>query len=154
MKNKNDVKLCGVAWPSWILLFFPNLWLFDILVPFAVNSAVLLLALLILKVPAKKQWYKKYIFNLYAFGFASYAIGVAYMLMFHLGFRLFRHGTELFLTVPAVIISAVMIFFFDYFITFKKEDKKIRLKLSLVFSFATAPYVFMMPADWLMLVSI
>ena len=152
--NKNNIKLFGITWPSWMLLFFPDLWLYDILCPFIINSAVILFRLWIFKVPNKKQWYKKHIVKLYAFGLVAYIIGIAYMLLLHWGFRLFRYGTEPLLTVPAVIISAAMIFVFDYFVTLKKEDKKLRFKLSLIFAVATAPYAFVIPADWMMYVSI
>ena len=37
-------------------------------------------------------------------------------------------GDELFLTIPAIIISAAMIFVFNYFFTFRSSEKAFRLK--------------------------
>ena len=152
--NKKEITLCTVTWPSWILLFFPNLWLFDVIAPFIVNNAVLLLALCAFRVADKKQWYKKNIIKVYAFSLASYALGIAYMLLLYLGLGLFKHGTDLFLTASGLLVSAAMIFVFDYFITFKKADKKLKLKLSLALAVFTAPYAFIVPADMLMFMAL
>ena len=71
------------------------------------------------------------------------------MLLMMIGFQLGRMGDELYITLPALIISAVLIFIFNYFITFKKHDKKLKLKLALTFAIVTAPYTFLVPSSWL-----
>ena len=43
----------------------------------------------------------------------------------------------------------LMIFIFNYFITFKKLDKKERLRLSLIFAIITAPYTYLIPTSWI-----
>jgi len=58
-------------------------------------------------------------------------------------------GDELYLTLPALFISAVLIFVLNYFVTFKKTDKALRLNLSLIFAIVTAPYTFLVPSSWL-----
>ena len=76
-------------------------------------------------------------------------IGSAYMLLAMTVFEVGRMGDELYLTIPALIISAVLIFIFNYFITFKKTDKALRVKLSVIFAVVTAPYTFLVPSSWL-----
>ena len=58
-------------------------------------------------------------------------------------------GDELYLTLPAILLSAAMIFILNYYITFKKVDRKTRLTLSIIFSVVTAPYTFLIPTSWL-----
>ena len=56
---------------------------------------------------------------------------------------------EWYVTVPGVVISAVLIFALNYFITFKNLEKKKRVILSLLFAVITAPYTFLVPSRWL-----
>ena len=58
-------------------------------------------------------------------------------------------GDEPYLTVPALLISAALIFVLNYFVTFRKIDRKTRLTLSLIFAIVTAPYTFLVPSSWL-----
>ena len=58
-------------------------------------------------------------------------------------------GDDLYLTLPALVISAALIFVFNYFITLRKYDIKMRLKLALTFAVITAPYTFLIPSSWL-----
>ncbi len=147
--SKRDVKLYNVLFPFWMLLLFPQMWLIVLPGNFLIDSVVLLISLLILKIGDKKQWYKQYIFKIYAFGMLSDIIGSAYMLFLMIVFEVGRMGDELYLTIPALIISAVLIFVFNYFITFRKLDKKLRFTLSLIFAIVTAPYTFLVPSSWL-----
>lgn len=147
--DKRSFRLYNVLFPFWMLMLLPQLWLIVIPGNFIIDSAVLLISLAILKITDKKQWYKKHILKIYAFGMLSDVIGSAYMLLLMIGFEVGSMGDELYLTLPALFISAALIFVFNYFITFKKTDKKLRLKLSLIFAIATAPYTFLVPSSWL-----
>lgn len=101
----------------------------------------------ILKIADKKQWYKQYIFKIFVFGMLSDMIGSAYMLLLMTVFEIGRMGDELYLTIPALLISATLIFVFNYFVAFKKIDRVLRLKLSIVFAVVTAPYTFLVPSS-------
>lgn len=147
--KKRYVKLYNVLFPFWMLLLFPQVWLIVLPGNFIIDSLVLFICMLILKIEGKKQWYKKYILKIYAFGMISDIIGSAYMLFMMVVFEVGNMGDELYLTLPALIITAVLIFVFDYYITFRKIDKKLRFKLSLIFAVATAPYTFLVPSNWL-----
>ena len=60
-----------------------------------------------------------------------------------------RMGDEWYLTVPALILSAVMIFVLNYYVTFRKVEKVLRLKMAILFAVVTAPYTFLIPSSWL-----
>lgn len=147
--KKKDIILYNVLFPFWMLLLFPQVWLIVLPGNFIIDSLVFFISMLLLKIADKKQWYKKYILKIYAFGMLSDIIGSAYMLLMTLVFDVGRMGDELYLTIPALVIAVALIFVFNYFITFRKVDKKTRLKLSLVFAVVTAPYTFLVPSSWL-----
>lgn len=147
--NRKETRLYNVLFPFWMILLFPQVWLIVLPGNFIIDSLVLIISMLILKIEDKKQWYKKYIVKIFVFGLLADIIGSAYMLLMMLGFEIGMMGDEPYITVPALIISAVMIFVFNYCITFRKVDKKLRLKLSLTFAIVTAPYTFLVPSSWL-----
>ena len=147
--KKNDIKLYNVLFPFWMLLLFPVTWLIVIPGNFLIDSLVLIISMRILKIADKKLWYKRYILKIFAFGMLSDIIGSAYMLLMITVFEVGRMGDEPYLTIPGLIISAVMIFVFNYFVTFKTIDKPLRLKLALIFALVTAPYTFLVPSSWL-----
>ena len=146
---KKDVKLYNVLFPFWMLLLFPQMWLFVLPGNFIIDSLVLIISMAVLKIADKKQWYKKHILKIYLFGLLADVVGSAYMLLMVVGFELGTMGDELYMTIPALIISALLIFVFNYFITFRKSDKGLRLKFALTFAIVTAPYTFLIPSSWL-----
>ena len=152
MKNKNSVKLYNVLFPFWMLLLFPQMWLVILPGNFIIDSVVLIIGMAALKISDKKQWYKKHILKIFLFGMLSDIIAAGYMfLMVTTAFEDVVMGDELYLTLPAVIMAAALIFVFNYFFTFKKDDKILRLKFSLIFAVVTAPYTFLIPTSWLYL---
>ena len=150
MNNKNnDVKLYNILFPFWMILLFPRIWLIVLPGNFIIDSIVLIISMILLKIADKKQWYKRHIIKIYLFGMISDIIGAGYMLLLVKVFDVGRMGDELYLTAPALVISSVLIFILNYFITFKKSDKLLRLKLSIIFALVTAPYTFLIPSIWL-----
>ncbi len=151
MKMKNTAKsvtLYNVLFPFGMLMLFPQVWLIVLPGNFLIDSLVLLLAMIALKIVNKKQFYKRYILPIYGFGLLSDAIGSAYMLLMVV-LELGRMGDEWYITIPALLISAALIFVFNYFITFRKVDPKLRRVLSLIFAIVTAPYTFLIPSSWM-----
>lgn len=146
--NKN-IKLYNVLFPFWMLLLFPQMWLIVLPGNFIIDSLVLIISMVALKVFDKKQFYKRHILSIYGFGMLSDIIGAAYMFLLLWGFEVGSMGDEPYLTIPALVISAVLIFVLNYFITFRKDDKKTRFALSLIFAIVTAPYTFLVPSSWL-----
>lgn len=146
---KKEIKLYNVLFPFWILLLFPQLWLIVLPGNFIIDSVVLIASMVCLKIENKRNLYKQNILKIFGFGILSDIIGSAYMLIMMIPLQIGRMGDELYLTVPALIISAVCIFAFNYFVTFKKWDKHIRVKLAIIFAVVTAPYTFLVPSAWL-----
>ncbi len=146
---KKEVKLYNVLFPFWMLLLFPQLWLIVIPGNFIIDSIVLLVSMLLFKISDKKDFYKKNILKIFSFGMVSDIIGSAYMLIMMIGLQIGRMGDELYLTLPALIISAICIFILNYFITFRNLSKGMRFKLALIFAIITAPYTFLVPSSWL-----
>ena len=150
MKNKRtEITFYNVLFPFWMLLMFPVAWLIVLPGNFLIDSLVLLVSLRVLGAENKKLWYKNYIGKIFAFGMLSDLIGAGYMLLLTFFFEVGRMGDEPYLTVPALLISAALIFVLNYFVTFCKIDRKTRLTLSLIFAIVTAPYTFLVPSSWL-----
>ena len=146
---KKDVKLYNVLFPFWMLLLFPQLWLIVLPGNFIIDSLVLAVGMFCLKIQNRKRFYKQSILKIFGFGILSDIIGSAYMLVLMIVFEMGRMGDELYLTIPALLISAVCIFVLNYFVTFKKCDRYVRPRLALLFAIVTAPYTFLVPSSWL-----
>ena len=148
MENKN-IKLYNVLFPFWMLLLFPQMWAIVLPGNFIIDSIVLIISMFVLKMTEKKQFYKRHIFQIWGFGMLSDIIGAAYMFLLMWAFEVGSMGDELYLTIPALIISVALIFVLNYFVTFRKADRALRLKLALIFAIVTAPYTFLIPSSWL-----
>ena len=148
MKTK-QVRLYNVLFPFWMLMLFPITWLVVLPGNFLVDSLVLLISLRVLKIADRKLWYKRHILKIFTFGMLSDLVGAAYMLLMLSKFDIGYMGDEPYLTMPAILIAAVLIFLSNYYITFRKVEKPLRLKLALTFAIVTAPYTFLVPSSWL-----
>ena len=145
---KKEIKLYNVLFPIWLLMLFPVCWLFIIPGNFIIDSLVLIISMYALKINDKKQFYKKNILKIFIFGFLSDIIGSLFLLLMFV-LEIGQMGDEPYLTIPGLLISAGLIFVFNYFITFKKIDKKLRFKLSFIYTIITAPYTFLIPMSWI-----
>lgn len=145
---KKDVTLYNVIFPFWMLLLIPQVWLIVLPGNFLIDSLVLIISMFALKMDNKKQFYIKNIFKIFGFGLLADIIGSAFMLAM-VSLELSSMGDEWYLTVPAIIISAVAIFALNYYVSFRKCEKQIKLKLSLIFAIVTAPYTFLIPTSWM-----
>ena len=146
---KQEKRLYNVLFPFWMILLFPEVWLIVLPGNFIIDSIVLIISMFALHMADKKQFYKKNILKIFGIGMLSDIIGSAYMLLLVLGFQIGRMGDELYLTLPALVISGVLIYILNYFISFKKCDRKERIRLSLIFALVTAPYTFLIPSSWM-----
>ena len=112
-KSKKDIKLYNVLFPFWMLLLFPQMWLIILPGNFIIDSFVLVFSMVALKLSDKKQFYKRHILKIYGFGMLSDIIGAAYMFLLIL-VEVGSMGDEPYLTIPALIISAILIFVFTF----------------------------------------
>lgn len=115
MNKHSEIRLYNVLFPFWMLLLFPHLWLIVLPGNFFIDSLVLLVSLIVLRVEGKKEWYKKHIIPVYAFGMLADMIGSVYMLFLMIVFEVGRMGDEWYLTIPALVLSAGLIFVFNFF---------------------------------------
>ena len=148
-EKKKGMRLYNVLFPFWMLILFPQMWLIILPGNFIIDSLVLLISMKALKVGEKKQWYKKCIFKIFAIGILSDMIGSAYMFLMTAVFEVGVMGDELYLTIPALVLSGALIFVLNHRFTFKTMEGPLRYRLSLVFAIATAPYTFLIPTSWL-----
>ena len=116
MEKTSGIKLYNVLFPVWMLLLFPQVWLIVLPGNFIIDSLVFLISMRVLKITLKKQWYKKHILQIFAFGMLSDLIGAASLLGVMMAFEIGVRGDELYLTVPAMLLSAGMIFVLNYFV--------------------------------------
>lgn len=147
---KKQIKLYNVMFPLWMILFLvPGVWLLVVPGNFIIDSIVLLISCYALKIADKKSVYKKSILPVFLFGLLADALGSAFAFSLVLFFELGHMGDELYITLPALFISMVLIFVFDYYISFRKIESKSRRNLALIFAIATAPYTFLVPSSLL-----
>jgi hypothetical protein len=133
-----------------MLLMFPAAWIAVIPGNFLIDSLVLILSMIALKMSDRKRFYWKHILQIFLLGFLSDIIAAGIMLLLCSKFEIggnFADGPLL--TVPGVLIAAALIFVFNYYITFRKDEKSLRMRLSLIFAIATAPYTFLIPSSLL-----
>ena len=147
MQNK-QVRLYNVLFPLWFLMIFPVTWLIVLPGNFLIDSLVLIVALRALKMDDRKTWYKRHILPVFGFGMLADVIGAAFLFLMMV-LEVYDIQRELWLTIPALLISAVLIFVFNYFVTFRRAEKPLRLRLALTFAIVTAPYTFLVPSGWL-----
>ena len=148
MKNGKEIKLYNILFPIWFLLLIPTAWVAILPFNFIVDSLVILLAMKIIGINSKWKMYKRSILKVWIFGFISDIIGSLVMLgalYVNDGIR----GDELYLTIPAVMIAAIFIFIFNYFISFKYCDRREKFIMSICLAVMTAPYTFMIPLNWI-----
>ena len=148
MKQKKDVRLYNVIFPFWMLILFPAVWLIVLPGNFIIDSIVLIVSMFALKMESKKDFYKKHILKIFTFGMLADIVGSGVMLLM-LVLEIGAYGDEPVLTLPGILVSAALIFVVNYFITFRKVERDIRLRMSLIFTIVTAPYTFLIPTSWM-----
>ncbi len=155
-------KYYNVLFPIWLILIFPPI--IFILIPgnFIIDSLVLLIGMAILKLSNRKKIYSQNIMKIVIIGFLSDIIG-SLLLLLTLFFRLdfiedisqaiswnpFTNVFAVFYILFAIFISALLIFIFNKKYCFKELEEKSRKYLSLMIAILTAPYIFLMPSQWL-----
>lgn len=171
---KKNIKLYNMVFPVFMLFaFVPGFWLISLAGNFAIDSIVLIIIMLIMFKKIDWSIYKKTIIKIWIFGFISDLIGSLYLVLMSI-----LHGTEymegkdllrqiktgiylatnhsphesvwgVIFIVSGILVSAICIFAFNYFISFKriKISKKQKILSSLSFAIFTAPYAFLLPKE-------
>ncbi|MHC1722262.1 MAG: hypothetical protein AB9836_03540 [Aminipila sp.] len=163
---KKGIKLYNIIFPVWMLLIFPPTWIVILPANFIIDSLVLLIALkFIIKNTDIKKNYKKTILKVWSLGFAADIVGTLTLFIVETGFSnmgndVINHLEAIYwnpLDNPyaflyvcfAIAISTILIFIFNYKISFKNVDlnKIENIKVSLTLAILTAPYTFLIPTE-------
>lgn len=147
--KKNDTKLYNVIFPLWVILMIPQAWLIVLPGNFIIDSIVLIISMIALKISGKMRFYIRHIFIVFGFGLLADIIGSAFMFIMTYLFHMSVSGDELYMTIPALLISAGAIYLLNYHVTFRKQEKFLKFRLALIFAIATAPYTFLVPTSWM-----
>lgn len=146
---KKDVRLYNVLFPVWMLLTLPTIWYIVIPGNFLIDSLVLFLLMKVMKLEEKWEFYREHIIPVFLLGFLA---DILASLPMWLGVYLELggiYGDSPLLTIPGVILAGLLIYVFDYYISFRKLDRPLRRKLALIFAVVTAPYTYLIPSKWI-----
>ncbi len=147
--SSKETRLYNIFFPIWMILLIPTAWMVALPINFIVDSIVILISMRAMKIANKKTLYKKSILKVWIFGFIADIIGALCIFGAMYFFKLDIRGDELFLTIPALLISAIFIFIFNYAISFKSYEKGTRLRMAMHLAIFTAPYTFLIPLNWI-----
>ena len=167
-KAVKKVKLYNVIFPTWFLMFFPPVILITLLGNFVIDSLVLLAcfyAFRLMHLGSFKKFYTASVLKVWLFGFLADAAGAALLFMsqfiipalglphsleYAINFDPFSHVGGLIIIVIAVLVSGLLIFLFNYRITFNRliADEVLRFRLALAIAVVTMPWTFLLPTKW------
>lgn len=155
--------LYNVMFPIWFLLIFPYTWFIVLPANFIIDSGVILLSYKNKKEENIKSKYSKSIFWIWGLGFLADIIGGAILLALQnisnpifneyistpLNFNPLDNWYSFFFMLFIIAISGLMIFIFNYLLSFRKIgiDNKKKKHYSLILAIFTAPYVFLFPSQ-------
>ena len=158
-------KLYNVIFPIWLLIFYPLYWLIVLPANFLIDTAVLLISLKVLKISNIKDVYKKTILKVWIIGFVADLCGAALLICTQLlpsnlvnssiisalAYNPFSNIWSLIITFIAIIITAIIIYFMNLKLSFKKVDldQKAKKKIAIILAVITAPYLFLYPSSLL-----
>jgi len=169
MKSKKEIKLYNMLLPIWLLWIFPITWLFIIPLTFLTDSAVLMIALKLLKQNEIKKKLKKVILKVWLIGFVADIPGLFMMIITQfvphsdtgflnwwyknnmanvIAFNPFGNIFAFLYVLCAIGITFVLIYFLNLKISLNNIDMNVKVKrrVSLALSVFTTPWLFMFPS--------
>ena len=151
MKNKSAIKLYSVVAPPWIFLLYFTAWATVLAANFILLCFALIVSLFIFRIPKKITSFIKYLFPTYFFSTLSTYLGIGVMFMIESQIPLiFFDELEIIMTSSMLIIVAVLIFFANLLVVFRRLESPKRIGMSLMLSVLTAPYIYVLPIQLLM----
>lgn len=177
MKQQNsDVRLYNLLFPFWMLMFLPvpPLILLTLLGNLLIDSLVLLITMRAMKLPARREIFRKAWWRVWRNGFLADLIGAAWLVIGYLtasllpghlfpgdlndvpwlydftlalNFNVFQNPLAFIWTAIGVVISGICIYFFNRRTLTRRTDldeSQIR-RIYLVLAIATAPWTFFIP---------
>jgi beta-lactamase regulating signal transducer with metallopeptidase domain len=170
LKRKN-VKLYNIIFPIWLLWLIPTTWIVVLPANFIIDVLFVVLTLKYLKVESIKPIAKSIIFKVWIFGFLADFIGTLLMLFSNridfdyntpigewwynnitnaVSYNPFTSIYAILWVTVCVVITAILIYIFNYRLVLRKsglEDSQ-KKKLALSLAIFTAPYTFFIPTAW------
>ena len=159
-----EIKLYNVMFPIWLLWLFPLTWIVILPGNFIIDLLVVVLTMKHLKVEDVKGRARAVIFKVWIMGFVADFIGCFGMFLFNLveiewatndfiaalNYNPFDHAGALLWTTFCVVITAFIIYIFNYKWCLKKAELADleRKKVAVAMAVFTAPYMFYLPTEW------
>lgn len=156
-------KIYNIIFPVYMLWAVPPVIFISMIFNFIIDSAVLLICDKILKIKDIFSKYKKVIFKVWGFGFLSDLIGAIFLFVissifsfleipirYNIDYNPFGNIYALIITIIGILISSILIYVFNRYISFKKLDISSREKciMALTLAIVTAPYLFLLPSGY------
>lgn len=164
-----QIKLYDVAFPIWIVMFFPPMLFITLAGNFIIDSLVILICFFIFKLKeiqsALKIFYMESILKVWLFGLLSDIVAAVILFLtgshgdsFGLPNKIrsaiihdpFSNPGAVIILIFSMLVSGVFMFLFNYRIIFKNQiaEKKLRFKVALTIAIVTIPWPFWFPAIW------
>ena len=147
---KKEERLYNVILPVWLLWIFPSIWPFILGGNLLIDGLVLFGILTALKLADRGRLMKTLLWRVYLLGFAADAVGAVFLLYVVSQFpeAMYPYTTRginpsgFFITLFAVVLSGVCIYFFDHAALKKAEALTAvqRRKTALAMAIITAPW--------------
>lgn len=166
---RRTIKLYNVIFPIWLLLFFPPIILITFFGNYIIDSLVMIVCFFVYKLADSefelKTFYKEVIVKVWLYGFLADIVGAAILFVlgicgdiFGLSYELisaicydpFSHPLAVVIIMGSILVSAALIFLFNYKFVFKKQiqENMLRFKIALTIAVVTAPWTFLLPTKW------
>ncbi len=155
----------NVIFPIWMLLLFPQLWIITLPLNLFIDWSVLWFTMGHLQVPKERRkcMCKQVILLVWLLGFTADFIGAFLMLVWNIVdfrnvafcnaimYHPFQRWDAFFWVTFCVLLTALIIYWFDFHVALKNLpfEEKLRQKLALSLAVFTAPYLFYIPTAWL-----
>lgn len=170
---KNRTTLYNMIFPIWMLCFFPQTWIVVLPANFIIDFLVIALTMKHLKITEVFKKSKKVILKVWVMGFVADIFGALGMISTsgifsnnfssfgvwwsrnmsnQILFSTYSNPLSFIIVCLCVVLSAFMIYIFNYNFCLKKIDisNAERKKLSISLAVFTAPYLFLVPTQWFM----
>ena len=147
--------------PIWALFIIPETILPITILNIIFYTLVFILILTFRKVVNKKLVFKKSILKIIIFSLISDALGkgIMFSICFSNPFAIFEaiytnpfsSIVSLIITLPVIALCIILVYFLDSKFAFKNTNLEMieQKKISLILAIFTAPWIFLLPTDWL-----
>lgn len=149
---KQEERLYNMILPVWLLWLFPSIWPFILGGNLLIDGLVLFGALTALRLADRGRLMKTLLWRVYLLGFAADAVGAAFLCGVVIWFQDAMYPytprginpSGFFITLFAVVLSGVCIYFFDQAALKKAETLTAdqRRKIALAMAIITAPWTY------------